>query len=434
MNSPKKEPSLAILSSLPAFAGRRREESILIVAFKSSSIFKLTYRWILRGRTAGYARLSWLRMAKASWFCHSVLILLAILISSCAPPPITSVPLPSSTVPLLPTATPSLSPTETSTPIFTPWPTYEIPTLAPFPLSAEDFDPDTLPVTGGFPSSFASPLALSEHDHFYFSKPIANADYWLLIPSQRYGVIQEAGELQNEHLGTDIGAYLATRVYAAAEGEVIWADYGLLYNSVNYLEDPYGIAVVIRHDFGWNGERLYTVYAHLSETKVKKGDRVERGDIIGLTGMTGLTTGPHLHLEVRLGGNTIYFTRNPELWVVPPEGYGVLVGRVASRTDAVLLNRLVEVTNLDTGKKWTSYTYASEFKLLPDDYYLENFVLGDLPAGRYEIAIPYISVWRRVEVEVKPGAVTYFHFKGTDGYSFDLPEEIPPLNVPGTQN
>ena len=307
---------------------------------------------------------------------------------------------------------------------------YPSSTLASFPLSEADFSPESLPLTGGFPPSSLSPVALSEYDHFYFTRPIANIDNWLLIPSQRYGVIQEAGELGNEHLGVDIGAHPATRIYAAAEGEVIWADYGLLYNSVNYIDDPYGIAVVIRHDFGWDGKRLYTVYSHLSETKVEKGDRVERGDTVGLSGMTGLTTGPHLHFEVRLGGNTIYFTRNPELWIAPPEGYGVLVGRVASRTDAVLKSRVIEVTNLDTGRKWTSTTYASEFKLLPDDYYNENFVLSDLPAGRYEIAIPFLSVWRRIEVEINPSAVTYFHFLGSEGYSLELPLELKPENIP----
>ena len=359
-------------------------------------------------------------------FC--AILLSSLLLSACAPAtPTAQIPSPTSKVEL-PSAT--NTPTVTSTSGPTSWPTYPVLTLAPFPLSAADLAADTLPVTSGFPPSFLVPLALDEHDHFYFSKPIANEDYWLLIPSQRYGVIQEAGELQNEHLGVDIGAHPATRVYAAAEGEVIWADYGLLYNSPNYIEDPYGISIVIRHDFGFEGQRLYTIYAHLSETKVKKGDLVQRGDVIGLSGMTGLTTGPHLHFEVRLGGNTIYFTRNPELWIVPPEGYGVLVGRVASKTDAVLLNRVIEVTNLDTGKKWTSTTYASEFKLLPDDYYRENFVLGDLPAGHYEIAIPYISVWSRVEVEVKPGAITYFHFLGAEGYSFDLPAETKPGNIP----
>lgn len=357
------------------------------------------------------------------------LALITLLVAACTPLPSTpALLLPSATSTLPPSTTPT--PTASPTPLQTPWPTYQFPTLAPFPLNESNLDSETLPIAGGFPPSALLPLALNEHDHFYFSKPIANADYWLLIPSQRYGVIQEAGNLQNEHLGVDIGAFIATRVYAAAAGDVIWADYGLLYNSPNYLEDPYGIAVVIRHDFGFDSERLYTVYAHLSETKVGKGDRVESGDIIGLSGMTGLTTGPHLHFEVRLGGNTIYFTRNPELWIAPPEGYGLLVGRVASKTDAVLKNRLLEITNLDTGQKWTSYTYASEFKLLPDDYYNENFVLSDLPAGRYEIAIPFLSVWRRVEVEVKSGAVTYFHFMGSNGYHFDLPEETRPGNLP----
>jgi murein DD-endopeptidase MepM/ murein hydrolase activator NlpD len=352
--------------------------------------------------------------------------LVLLTITACAP--LANFPTPSLSNSTAPTFTPTSLPPASATPMVTPWPTYPAATLAPFPLS--DLSTDNLPVTGGFPPSSLAPIALNEHDHFYFTRPIANVDNWLLVPSQRYGVIQEAGELQNEHLGLDSGAHPATRILAAGSGEVVWADYGLLYNSVNYIQDPYGIAVVIRHDFGWDGERLYTVYAHLSEVKVEKGDRVEGGEVIGLSGMTGLTTGPHLHFEVRLGGNTIYFTRNPELWIAPPEGYGVLVGRVASRTDAVLKNRVIEVTNLDTGKKWTSYTYASEYKLLPDDYYDENFVLSDLPAGHYEIAVPFLSLWQRVEVEVKPGAITYFHFMGSEGYSFESPFEIPPSNIP----
>ena len=361
-------------------------------------------------------------------------ILFTFMFSACSPLLTPATPQQPSVTSTMPPTAAAIA-TETPTPGPTPWPTYQAPTLAPFPISGEELAPDPLPISaGGFPPSMAAPLALNEHDHFYFAKPIANADYWLLIPSQRYGVIQDAGVLHNEHLGLDIGAHPATRVYATGEGEVVWADYGLLYNSVNYIDDPYGIAVVIRHDFGFGGRRLYTVYAHLSETKVKKGDLVQRGDVIGLSGMTGLTTGPHLHFEVRLGGNTIYFTRNPELWITPPEGYGVLVGRVASNTDTVLEDRVIQVTNLDTGKRWTSYTYASQFKLLPDDYYNENFVLSNLPAGHYEIALPFLSVWRRVEVDVKPGAITYFHFLGADGYDLDLPAQPTPDFLPAFAN
>src|SRR3990172_3926608 len=82
-----------------------------------------------------------------------------------------------------PSATSTLPPaaaiaTETPAPGPTPWPTYQAPTLAPFPLNGEELAPNPLPISsGGFPPSMAAPLALSEHDHFYFTKPIANADY-----------------------------------------------------------------------------------------------------------------------------------------------------------------------------------------------------------------------------------------------------------------
>lgn len=320
--------------------------------------------------------------------------------------------------------TASLVPTELA------WPTYEQPTLAPFPLSDAQLQPTTPPIAGIAPASFNIPLALNERDHFYFTRPVASADLKSLVPSQRYGVLQDAGVIHDAHLGLDIGLDAGTPVRAAASGEIVWASYGLLYKSENYIDDPYGISVVIRHDFGVEGERLYTIYAHLSEAKVDVGDRVDRGQVIALSGNTGLSTGPHLHFEIRLGGNTIYFTRNPELWIAPPTGWGVIAGRVTTSRNALLMNHLVEVRSLPSGKLYTMYTYATEYKLLPDDYYDENFVLSDLPAGRYEIAIPYYGVWRRIEVDVRSGAVTYFHFEGTDGYSLDLPSIPRPENVP----
>ena len=325
----------------------------------------------------------------------------------------------------IPINTPIPSATQTSLPLATPFP----PTLAPFPLGGDDLAPALLRISNNLPAIAAMPLAFSPHDHFYFSLPVETGDYQPPIASQRYGSIQTNTEA-DAHLGLDLGLHIGDPILAAATGTVIWADYGLLYNSVNYLEDPYGIAVVIRHDFGYDGKQLYTVYAHLSEAKVEMNQRVERGEVIGLAGMTGLTTGPHLHFEVRLDGNTIYFTRNPELWIAPPDGYGGLVGRITTNRDALVINRIVEVKSLETGRIWTLYTYSTNYRLLPDDYYNENFVLSDLPAGRYEIAVSYAAAWRRTEVEVKSGQFTYFQMWGLEGYSFDLPQEAPPPNVP----
>ena len=117
-----------------------------------------------------------------------------------------------------------------------------------------------------------------------------------------------------------------TPVIAAASGKVVWVGYGLFSVEGN-MDDPYGLAVAIRHDFGLNGKRLYTIYAHMRAINVIDGQQLNAGDQIGEVGETGATTGPHLHFEVRLGRNYFFDTRNPELWMAPPQGWGVLVGK-----------------------------------------------------------------------------------------------------------
>jgi murein DD-endopeptidase MepM/ murein hydrolase activator NlpD len=59
----------------------------------------------------------------------------------------------------------------------------------------------------------------------------------------------------------------------------------------------YGWAVEIQHAEGWS-----TIYGHLSRYLVDVGDRVKRGQIIGLSGNSGNSTGPHVHYEIRLNG------------------------------------------------------------------------------------------------------------------------------------
>jgi hypothetical protein len=61
--------------------------------------------------------------------------------------------------------------------------------------------------------------------------------------------------------------------------------------------------------------------------------------------------------------------------------------------------------------------------IYPDDYYQENLVVSDLPAGKYEIAINYLSRIYRREIEIYPGLVTYFSFRGRSGFT----SEAPPL-------
>ena len=88
------------------------------------------------------------------------------------------------------------------------------------------------------------------------------------------------------HNGVDFGVSTGTEVLAAASGTVVATG-----NCGNRY--AYGKWIAIDH-----GNGLVTLYGHLSKQKVGKGDRVSRGDIIGLSGNTGNSTGPHLHFSV----------------------------------------------------------------------------------------------------------------------------------------
>jgi len=92
------------------------------------------------------------------------------------------------------------------------------------------------------------------------------------------------------HYGVDIKLYTGDEVKAAFEGVVRIAHY----------DGDYGRVVVIRHNNG-----LETLYGHLSKMHVKEGQKVEAGDVIGLGGNTGRSTGSHLHFEVRYLGEPI---------------------------------------------------------------------------------------------------------------------------------
>ena len=95
------------------------------------------------------------------------------------------------------------------------------------------------------------------------------------------------GKAQREHQGLDFRVPTGTPVAAMNSGTVLLARF-------LYFE---GNCVVIDH-----GQGLLTLYFHLSEFKVKEGDQVKRGQIVGLSGGTGRATGPHLHVAVRLQG------------------------------------------------------------------------------------------------------------------------------------
>lgn len=98
------------------------------------------------------------------------------------------------------------------------------------------------------------------------------------------------GQLKSVHRGLDLRGATGTPVKACADGRVALVDN--LYFSGN--------TVYVNH-----GDGVFTAYLHLSDTRVKPGDVVKRGDVIGEVGATGRVTGPHLHLSLIVQGQSV---------------------------------------------------------------------------------------------------------------------------------
>lgn len=96
--------------------------------------------------------------------------------------------------------------------------------------------------------------------------------------------------VERAHMGVDLAARMGTPVYATADGVVGSAG----------VRGGYGLAISIEHAGG-----METRFGHLSRLNVVAGQRVRKGELIGLVGSTGLSTGPHLHYETRLNGRPV---------------------------------------------------------------------------------------------------------------------------------
>jgi murein DD-endopeptidase MepM/ murein hydrolase activator NlpD len=119
---------------------------------------------------------------------------------------------------------------------------------------------------------------------------IERMNRWV-VPVSDYEITATFGDggglWSSDHTGLDLAAPTGTPVGSAAEGEVASTEY----------DDDYGNMVIVTHDDG-----TQTWYCHMSSIAVSPGESVDPGSTVGYVGMTGNTTGPHLHLEVHPGG------------------------------------------------------------------------------------------------------------------------------------
>lgn len=113
-------------------------------------------------------------------------------------------------------------------------------------------------------------------------QPVSNKD--LKRTASGYGLrIDPIYKTHKFHHGMDFSADTGSPVYATGNGTVVKSGW----------ESGYGLTIEIDHGFGYR-----TRYAHLSKNQARRGQKVKRGEVIGLVGSTGKSTGPHLHYEV----------------------------------------------------------------------------------------------------------------------------------------
>jgi len=143
-------------------------------------------------------------------------------------------------------------------------------------------------------------LDLSKNDNIYLNTKLDEKDKKFILSSipsgsplektfitSKYGYrIHPISKTRKLHTGIDLKAKIGTNIYSPADGIVIKAR--------SFDPGGYGKMIVIAHNYGFT-----TLYGHMSDLYVQVGQVVKKGSLIGLTGNTGQSNGPHLHYEVK---------------------------------------------------------------------------------------------------------------------------------------
>ena len=264
-----------------------------------------------------------------------------------------------------------------------------------------------------YPSSGGEPVGPSDRSHFRFQRPVLPADNPHLDQTYTYGSTM-GGNFQ-QHQGVEFNVPEGTVIHAIGDGEV----------ALSGEAEAGALTVVIRHDEPIDGETVWSTYFHNSELLVETGQRVSAGDPIARAGNTGRATNDHLHLEIHttpadadaavvVSPEERYppFTRNPQLWIEPLPGTGVIAGRVFdSAGNPVAGARVYGVRKPQPTETPFSFAETYEDRVNPDPVFAEHFAIGDVSAGTYVLGVEVDSakVWKTVKVV--EGKVTEVEFR-----------------------
>lgn len=221
------------------------------------------------------------------------------------------------------------------------------------------------------------------------------------------------------HHGIDIQNPMGVPILAVGDGVVVRAssDDEIAFGpSLNF----FGQAVLIRHDQEWNDLPVYTLYGHVSKILVQEGQPVKTGDVVAEVGQGGVALGPHLHLEVRVGDMNYRDARNPDLWVKPDPGYGVVAGRVIDAQGYMVPQQPIFLHRAEEPDRFWRQTFTYPDNVVKSDVeWGETLTFADVPVGSY-----LLKTYFDGHLHTRPITVT------NQATIFVLIEGVPPTPTP----
>ncbi len=267
--------------------------------------------------------------------------------------------------------------------------------------------PTPIPEATSTPQPTFTPPALpltSLEEHYWFRRPIPEGGTVWTDKVYPYGGTK--GDTLPTHHGVEFYVPEGTQILSVASGTVRVAG-----DDMSYVYGPqadfYGNLIVIEHDSLLNGEKVFSLYGHLSEIFVAEGQHVDSQQVIAFSGATGVADGPHLHLEVRLGENSYNATRNPLIWLYPFPDRGTVVGRITWPDGTAVNAAPVRLNRVDATSRYQATTTYADSSVNPDPAWNENFAIDDVDAGFYEVIVNIGDKKYKAEVWVYPYRTSY---------------------------
>lgn len=248
--------------------------------------------------------------------------------------------------------------------------------------------------------------------HFFLGNPISGHGNQFVDQTYRYGNTQN--KTRESHHGVEFPNKEGIPVLAVYDGEVIFAGSDAEYK-IAWVPNFYGNVVVIRHNIEGVRLPIYSLYGHLKDVTVAKGQQIHLGKMIGTVGATGSAVGSHLHFEIRIGYNNYSANQNPVLWMRPGDGMGVLAGVVKSE-DGDPKEALLNIQRVNNGiLEKNPYTSIEPYEktllpAMPDFILRENFAVGDMPVGDYRISMVYDGNVYEQFFRIVEGKLTFIIF------------------------